>query len=196
MEMGSLTLRQYSDRIFQQNKGIKENPREILYLRYINNKCFEFLKMLHEPKYEDVFWGDKAKELTSIFKNFLKVKLQSNFHNFNNINFGLSSVDRIIQLKVELYHLICERLYIDFVVDDDKFQDFFEEFITFTRRIFLKNEEDYEDDIFDINEYRDDFVENDDNDFENEILNIINSDSEISSGSDSEISSGSDSESD
>lgn len=107
----------------------------------------------------------------------------------------MSSVDRIIQLKVELYHLICERLYIDFVVDDDKFQDFFEEFITFTRRIFLKNEEDYEDDIFDINEYRDDFVENDDdNDFENEILNIINSDSEISSGSDSE--SGSDSDSD
>ena len=149
-----------------------------------------------ETQYEDVFWGDKAKELTSIFKNFLKVKLQSNFHNFNNINFGLSSVDRIIQLKVELYHLICERLYIDFVGDDDKFQDFFEEFITFTRRIFLKNEEDYEDDIFDINEYRDDFVENDDNDFENEILNIINSDSEISSGSDSEISSGSDSESD
>ena len=149
-----------------------------------------------ETQYEDVFWGDKAKELTSIFKNFLKVKLQSNFHNFNNINFGLSSVDRIIQLKVELYHLICERLYIDFVVGDDEFQDFFEEFITFTRRIFLKNEEDYEDDIFDINEYRDDFVENDDNDFENEILNIINSDSEISSGSDSEISSGSDSESD
>ena len=149
-----------------------------------------------ETQYEDVFWGDKAKELTSIFKNVLKVKLQSNFHNFNNINFGLSSVDRIIQLKTELYYIICENLYIDFVVGDDEFQDFFEEFITFTRRIFLKNEEDYEDDIFDINEYRDDFVENDDNDFENEILNIINSDSEISSGSDSEISSGSDSESD
>ena len=198
--MGSLTHYKESDKIFKQTSYFKDFKRESLYLRWVNYKISLFLKDLSkafwgETQYEDVFWGDKAKELTSIFKNFLKVKLQSNFHNFNNINFGLSSVDRIIQLKVELYHLICERLYIDFVVDDDKFQDFFEEFITFTRRIFLKNEEDYEDDIFDINEYRDDFVENDDdNDFENEILNIINSDSEISSGSDSE--SGSDSDSD
>ena len=201
MEMGSLPQRQYSDRIFQQTSYFKDFKRESLYLRWVNYKISLFLKDLSkafwgETQYEDVFWGDKAKELTSIFKNFLKVKLQYNFHNFNNINFGLSSVDRIIQLKVELYHLICERLYIDFVVDDDKFQDFFEEFITFTRRIFLKNEEDYEDDIFDINEYRDDFVENDDdNDFENEILNIINSDSEISSGSESESDSESESES-
>ena len=181
MEMGSLTLRQYFDRIFQQNKGIKDNPREILYLRYINNKCFEFLKMLNEdePKYEDIFWSFKAKELTSIFQNFLNVKTKFNFRNFNDIKFGLSSVDRIFQLKVGLYYLICENLHIDFVVSDDKFQDLFEEFITFTRRILLKDEEYYEDDLIDIHEYGDSDVESDD-DF------IFSSDSENERERDSE----------
>lgn len=112
--------------------------------------------------------------------------MKSNFNNFNNINFGLSSVDRIIQLKTELYYLMCEKLYIDFVVGDDEFQDIFEEFITFTRRIFLKNEEDYEDDIFDINEYRGYFEEND-NDFDIDGINaIIDTDSESESDSESD----------
>ena len=93
----------------------------------------------------------------------------------------MSSVDRIIQLKVELYHLICEDLYIDFVVDDGEFQDLFEEFITFTRRIFLKKEEDYEDDIFDENEYRDYDVESDD-----DFIFPSDSDSDSDSENDSE----------
>ena len=72
IEMGSLPQRQYSDRIFKQNKGIKENPREILYLRYINNKCFEFLKMLNEieSKYEDIFGVLKQKNLLKSLKIF------------------------------------------------------------------------------------------------------------------------------
>lgn len=165
MEMGSLTHYKTTDKRFKQTSYFKDFKRESLYISWVNDKIRLFLKDLSkaffgETQYEDVFWGDKAKELTSIFKNFLKVKVQSNFNNFNNINFGLSSVDSIIQLKSELYYLMCEKLYIDFVVGDDEFQDFFEEFITFTRRIFLKNEENYEDDIFDINEYRGDIAEN------------------------------------
>ena len=192
--MGSLTHFKVTDKIFKQTSYFKDFKRQSLYIRWVNDKIRLFLRDLSkayfgETQYEDVFWGDKAKELTSIFKNFLNVKMKCNFNNFNNINFGLSSVDRIIQIKVELYHLMCEKLYIDFVVGDDEFQDFFEEFITFTRRIFLKNEEDYEDDIFDINEYRGDFEENDnddDSDFENEILNIINTDSDSDGDSESD----------
>ena len=191
MEMGSLTHYKVTNKIFKQTSYFKDFKRESLYIRWVNDKIRLFLKDLSkaffgETQYEDVFWGDKAKELTSIFKNFLKVKVQSNFNNFNNINFGLSSVDSIIQLKSELYYLMCEKLYIDFVVGDDEFQDFFEEFITFTRRIFLKNEEDYEDDIFDINEYRGDFEEND-NDFDIDGINaIIDTDSESESDSESD----------
>ena len=194
MEMGSLTHFKVTDKIFKQTSYFKDFKRESLYIRWVNDKIRLFLRDLSkayfgETQYEDVFWGDKAKELTSIFKDFLNVKTKSNFRNFNDINFGLSSVDNIIQLKVELYYLICEKLYFDFVVDDDEFQDFFEEFITFTRRIFLKNEEDYENDIFDINEYRDSDVESDD-DF------IFSSDSDSDSENERERENESDSESD
>ena len=194
MEMGSLTHFKITDKRFKQTSYFKDFKRESLYIRWVNDKMRLFLRELSkaylgETQYEDVFWGDKAKELTSIFQNFLNVKTKSNFRNFNDIKFGLSSVDNIIQLKVELYHLICEKLYIDFVVGDDEFQDFFEEFITFTRRIFLKNEEDYENDIFDINEYRDSDVESDD-DF------IFSSDSDSDSENERERENESDSESD
>ena len=192
--MGSLTHYKTTDKRFKQTSGCKDFIREFLYIRWVNDKIRLFSKDISkaffgEIQYEDLFWGDKAKELTSIFKNFLKVKVQSNFNNFNNINFGLSSVDSIIQLKSELYYLMCEKLYIDFVVGDDEFQDFFEEFITFTRRIFLKNEENYEDDIFDINEYRGDIAENID-DFNG--LNESDFDTDTDSDSESESESESD----
>ena len=194
MEMGSLTHYKTTDKRFKQTSYFKDFKRESLYISWVNDKIRLFLKDLSkaffgETQYEDVFWGDKAKELTSIFKNFLKVKVQSNFNIFNNIKFGLSSVDSIIQLKSELYYLMCEKLYIDFVVGDDEFQDFFEEFITFTRRIFLKNEENYEDDIFDINEYRGDIAENID-DFNG--LNESDFDTDTDSDSESESESESD----
>ena len=113
MEMGSLTQRQYSDRIFQQNKGIKENPREILYLRYINNKCFEFLKMLHEDetKYEDIFCSSKAKELTKIFKDFLQVKMKCKFQNISKLKFKYFDVNNVEILEEQLDNF--RDLYVD-----------------------------------------------------------------------------------
>ena len=162
--MGSLTHTSGAHKRFTQTQGCEKFKREFLYIRWVNNKIRLFLEdiikvFFGEKQYEDVFWGDKAKELTSIFKNFLKVKVQSNFNNFNNINFRLSSVDRIIKLKSELYYLMCEKLYTDFVIGDDEFPDFFEEFIIFTHRIFLKKEENYEDDISDIKEYSDSYID-------------------------------------
>ena len=143
--MGSLTHLQMRETIFKQTSYFKDFKRESLYIRWVNEKIRLFLEDVRKPFYsqntfEDAFWGDKAKELTKIFKKFLNLKSKSNFHNFNNINFGLSSVFRIIEMKIELYYLMSEKLDVDFIMGDDEFQDFFEEFITFTRRIFLKNE--------------------------------------------------------
>ena len=182
MEMGSLTQRQYSDNLFQQTKGFKENPREILYLRWVNYKIKKFLKIMDDSfpnKYEDLFWSTKKDELLSIFNNFLKVKTASNFQNFSKVNIRLSSVINIIQLKTEIYYLMAFNLDHDFVFSDDDFHDFFESFIVFTHRIFLKNEDYYENDIFDNNRY----INNDEFDIDG-INEIIDSDSDSDSDSD------------
>ena len=74
--MGSLTQRQYSDHLFKQTKGIKENPREIQYLRWVNYKCGAFYrrKLLYKTNYEDTFESYEAKELVKIFKDFFTGK--------------------------------------------------------------------------------------------------------------------------
>ena len=185
--MGSLTHYKITDKRFKQTSGCKDFIREFLYIRYINNKCFEFLKMLYEdePKYEDIFWSSKAKELTKIFKDFLHVKMKCKFQNISKLNLRLSSFDSILHLRIELYYLIGNKLDPDFIMSDDEFQDFFENFIIFTHRIFLKKEKDYEDDIFDINEYRGIHIEID-----------SDVDIDIDSDSDSDSDSDNDSESD
>ena len=187
MEIGSLPHRQYFECELKQKKCIKKYPRETLYLRWINDKVGLLNKDLdkveyREMTYEDIFWGDKVKELTSIFKNFLNMKKKHNFTNFNNIDIKLSYVDKIIILKIDLYYLISEKLHVDFAISDEVFHDFFEEFIMFTHRINLKNFEDYEDDTFDPNFIADDVVilsdSDSDSDSENENLIIFSSDSD------------------
>ena len=187
MEIGSLPQRQYSECELKQKKCIKKYTRETLYLRWINDKVRLLYKDLEKAKYremtyEDIFWGDKVKELTSIFKNFLNMKKKHNFTNFNNIDIKVSYVEKIIILKIDLYYLIAEKLYVDFVIGDEVFQDFFEEFIMFTRRINLKNLEDYENDIYDPNFIGDDVVilsdSDSDSDSENDNLIIFSSDSD------------------
>ena len=173
MELGSLTISKYFEVEFKQKKGMKKYPREILYLRWISDKVRLLNKDIEEASreiaYEDVFVGDKVKDLTSIFKNFLNMK--KNFTNFNNIDIKLSYVEKLIELRYELYYLISEKLGFDLAIDDI-FQDFFEEFIMFTRRINLKKIEDYEYDIL-----RDSDSDSD-SENENEDLIIFSSDSD------------------
>ena len=191
MEMGSLPQRQYFECELKQKKCIQKYPRETLYLRWINYKVKLLYKDIDkagygEMEYEDLFWGDKVKELTSIFKNFLNMKKKKNFTNFNNINIKVSYVEKIIDLKIELYYLITQKLDVDFAFSDEVFHDFFEEFIIFTRRINLKNFEDYENDIYDPDFISDNVVilsdSDSDSDSENENENLII----FSSDSDSE----------
>ena len=187
MEIGSLPQRQYSECELKQKKCIQKYPRETLYLRWINEKVKLLYKDIdkveyNEMDYEDLFWGDKVKELTSIFKNFLNMKKKKNFTNFSNIDIKVSYVEKIIDLKIDLYYIITQKLDVDFAVSDEVFHDFFEEFIIFTRRINLKNFEDYENDIYDPNFINDNVVIlgdiDSDSDNENENLIIFSSDSE------------------
>ena len=195
MEIGSLSQRQYFECELKQKKCIKKYPRETLYIRWINNKVRLLNKDIdkaeyREMTYEDIFWGDKVKELTSIFKNFLNMKKKHNFTNFSNIDIKVSYVENIISLKIDLYYLIAEKLYVDFAVSDEVFHDFFEEFIIFTRRINLKDFEDYENDIYDPNFIGDNVVifsdsdSENENENENENLIIFSSDSESENESD------------
>ena len=163
MEIGSLPQKKCASIPECELKTKKEFIRETLYLRWINEKVKLLYKDIdkaeyNEMEYEDIFWGDKVKELTSIFKNFLNMKKKHNFTNFNNIDIKVSYVDKIIILKIDLYYLISEKLHVDFAISDEVFHDFFEEFIMFTRRINLKNFEDYEDDLFDPDIYDDNVV--------------------------------------
>ena len=128
--MGSLTHYKVSDKRFKQTSYFKDFKRESLYIRWVNDKIRLFLRDISkaffgETQYEDVLTSDKAKELTSIFQNFLNVKMKSNFRNFNDINFGLSSVNKIIKLKTELHYLMCENLDFGFVDGNKIFNDFF-----------------------------------------------------------------------
>ena len=124
MEMGSLPhfqisgANQISDRIFQQKKGIKENIREILYLRWINDKCYEFLKMLNkdEANYEDNYCGSKAKELTKILKEFLNVKMKYKFQNISNLKFKYFDANNVEILEEQLDN------FRDLYVDPDSYE--------------------------------------------------------------------------
>ena len=188
MEIGSLPQKKCASiPECELKKQKKEFIRETLYLRWINDKVGLLNKDLdkfeyHEMDYEDIFWGDKVKELTYIFKNFLNMKKKHNFTNFNNIDIKVSYVEKLIILKSNLYYFISEKLHVDFVISDEVFQDFFEEFIMFTRRINLKNFEDYEYDTFDPNFIADNVVIlsdiDSDSDSENDNLIIFSSDSD------------------
>ena len=84
--------------------------------------------------------------------------------------------------------MIGNNLHPDFLFDDE-FRDLFENLIVFTYRTFLKNEEVYEDDVYDENEFRDEFPISD-NEFDND------SDSESEFEFYNDISSNSDTDSD
>ncbi|CAH3166486.1 unnamed protein product [Porites lobata] len=53
---------------------------------------------------------------------------------------------------VDLYYFMGNIFYADFFTDDE-FQDFFENFIIFTNNVNIKYEENFEDDLYDINDY-------------------------------------------
>ena len=126
----------------------KDFKKEWLYIRGINKKCGEFIKFLVEntDSLEKVFWSSRARTLISHFKNVLEAQKMRKLQNISKLEFKLSAVNKIIDLRFELYFHMGNTFYSDFFTDDE-FQDFFENFIIFTNNVNIKYEEDFENDI-------------------------------------------------
>ena len=127
----------------------KDFKKEWLYITGINRKCGEFMKILGDntDSFEKVFWSLRAKTLIEHFKNVLEAQKMGKLQNISKLKFKLSAVYKIIDLRVDLYFHMGNTFYADFFLDDE-FQDFFENFIIFTNNVKIKNEEDFEDDIY------------------------------------------------
>ena len=138
----------------------KDFKNEWLYIRGINKLCGEFMKFLGDntDSLEKVFWSSRARALISHFKNVLEAQKMRKLQNISKLEFKLSVVDKIIDLRFDLYFHMGNTFYADFFTDDE-FQDFFENFIIFTNNVNIKYEEDFENDIYE--EYVEEDEEND-----------------------------------
>ena len=127
----------------------KDFKNEWLYITGINKKCGEFMKILGDntDSFEKVFWSSRAKALISHFKNVLEAQKMGKLRNISKLKFKLSAVFKIIDLRNDLYFHMGNTFYADFF-SDDEFQDFVENFIIFTNNVKIKNEEDFEDDLY------------------------------------------------
>ena len=164
-----------NNKIPEYAKGFKN---EWLYITGINRKCGEFMKILGDniDSFEKVFWSSRARALIRDFKNVLEAQKMGKLQNISKLKFKLSAVEKIVQLRVDLYFHMGNTFYADFF-SDDEFQDFFENFIIFTNNVNIKYEDDFEYDLFDINDYIGDIIEIDS-------ISDIDSNSESESESD------------
>ena len=128
----------------------KDFKKEWLYITGINRKCGEFMKKLGEDtdSFEKVFSSPRAKALIEHFKVVLEAQKMGKLQNISQLKFKLSAVYKIIDLRMDLYYHMGTTLYTDFIISDDDFQDFFENFIIFTNNVNIKKEKNFEDDLY------------------------------------------------
>ena len=127
----------------------KDFKKEWLYITGINRKCGEFMKKLGEDidSFEKVFSSPRAKALIRHFKDVLEYQKIGKLQNISQLKFKLSAVEKIIELRIHIYLNMGNDYYSDYLLDED-FQDFFENLIIFTKNVNIKNEEDFEDDLY------------------------------------------------
>ena len=131
----------------------KDFKNEWLYIRGINRQCGEFMKKLGDntDSFEKVFSSSRAKALIKDFKNVLEAQKIGKLQNISELKFKLSVVEQIIELRIHIYLNMGNVFYSDYLLDED-FQDFFENLIIFTNNVNIKNEEDFEDDFYNIDD--------------------------------------------
>ena len=157
MEMGSLAQSSISDSTQKNHSKIpeyaKDFRKEWLYIRGINSMCGEFIERLDDNNisYEKVFSSSRAKALIKDFKNVLEAQKIGKLQNISELKFKLSVVEQIIELRIHIYLNMGNVFYSDYLLDED-FQDFFENLIIFTNNANIKNEEDFEDDFYNIDD--------------------------------------------
>ena len=175
----------------------KDFKNEWLYITGINRKCGEFMKILGDntDSFEKVFSSSRAKALIEHFKNVLEAQKMGKLQNISKLKLKLSAVIKIVQLRFDLYYHMGTTFYTDFIISDDDFQDFFENFIIFTNNVNIKYEEDFEDDLY--LEYLNDSESESESerDFRELVDRVFDSISDSESESESESESDSDSDS-
>ena len=153
MEMGSLAQPSIITKSTQKRSKIPEYAKDFknewLYITGINRKCGEFMKKLGDntDSFEKVFSSSRAKALIRHFKNVLEAQKMGKLQNISELEFKLSAVYKIIDLRSEICFDMGHTFHADFF-SDDEFLDFFANLIIFTNNVNIKNEEDFEDDLY------------------------------------------------
>ena len=123
----------------------KDFKNEWLFLRGIDKKCGEFSKMIdgcNTSSLWKLFLSKRATALIENFNNILELQKLGKLQNFRDLKFKLSVVENIFILRLNLYYSSHTEY------EDENFQDFFESFIVFFKNVIIKNEEDFEDDVY------------------------------------------------
>ena len=126
----------------------RDYKKEWLFIRGINKSCGMLItKIENDPDYDKVISSPGTKSLVRDFRKVLAFERMGKLKNISELKFKLSDVDKIIDLRICIYINMGVRFPIDFNFDED-FQYLFENLIIFTNMTNIKNEEDFEDDLY------------------------------------------------
>ena len=91
----------------------KDFKREYIYIRGINKKCGEFMRILGDntDSFEKVFWSSRARTLIEWFKDFLEAQRMGKLQNISKLKFKYFDVNNIECLEEQLDNY--RDLYVD-----------------------------------------------------------------------------------
>ena len=126
----------------------RDYKKEYLFIRGINRTTGRILtKIENIIDYEKVFSSPGTKTLVRDFRKVLSLQRMGKLQNISELKFKLSDVEKIIHLRNYIYINMGFRFPSVFNLDED-FQYLFENLIMFTNICKIKNEDDFEDDIY------------------------------------------------
>ena len=120
--MGSLAQSSVIEKTTQHTKKIPEYAKDFknewLYIRGINKKCGEFMRILGDntDSFEEVFWSSRARALIKNFKNVLEAQKVGKLQNISDFYFKYLDINNIECLEEQLDN------YIDLYVDRDSYE--------------------------------------------------------------------------
>ena len=172
----------------------RDYKKEWLFIRGINKSCGMLItKIYNITDYEKVISSPGTEALVRNFRKVLSLERLGKLKTIRELKFKLSDVEKIIELRICIYTNMGLRFPLNYNFDED-FQYLFENLIMFTNMCKIKNEEDFEDDLYGNLESNNN--ESDDSEGENYSINesdFDNNESESESESESDSESDSDS---
>ena len=126
----------------------RDYKKEWLFIRGINKTAGRIITKLENiTDYEKVFSSPGVKALVRDFRVVLAFERMGKLKKIKELKFKLSDVDKIIYLRIFIYANMGLRFPLIYNFDED-FQYLFENLIIFTNMTNIKNEEDFEDDLY------------------------------------------------